>query len=326
MTLRLKIAALADLIKRSHHFVAYTGAGISTSASIGDYASKAKNSLALRAKGPERKSGLSAEPTFAHHTLVALYRAGYLKHWIQQNHDGLPQKAGFPQAAINEIHGAWFDPSNPVVPMEGTLRSDLFQWLDEEIRQADLTLAVGTSLCGMNADRAVSAVGKRAMKRQQGLGAVIVGFQQTRLDDVAALRIYANIDEVMMLLAAELALDVKLQQYVPQFPPEALKEPHVFYVPYDSTGQPHRRRRTTLNLTLGAHIMLTAGPGKGFRGTVTAVPSSPLDHYTLTLPNTREGRDLGKGFGRYLFGTWMIEACINGSLPFMPVVNVPPAE
>lgn len=42
--------------------------------------------------------------------LVALSRAGYLKHWVQQNHDGLPQKAGYPQEHINEIHGAWFDP------------------------------------------------------------------------------------------------------------------------------------------------------------------------------------------------------------------------
>ena len=45
--------------------------------------------------------------------------------------DGLPQKAKFPQEALNEIHGAWFDPSNPVVPMSGSLRGDLFEWLQE---------------------------------------------------------------------------------------------------------------------------------------------------------------------------------------------------
>ena len=51
------------------------------------------------------------------------------RHWVQQNHDGLPQKAGYPQQHLNEIHGAWFDPSNPVVPMSGTLREDLMTWL-----------------------------------------------------------------------------------------------------------------------------------------------------------------------------------------------------
>ena len=48
---------------------------------------------------------------------------------MQQNHDGLPQKAGYPQQHLNEIHGAWFDPTNPVVPMSGTLREDLMTWL-----------------------------------------------------------------------------------------------------------------------------------------------------------------------------------------------------
>ena len=27
--------------------------------------------------------------------------------WVQQNHDGLPQKAGFPQQDMIEIHGSW---------------------------------------------------------------------------------------------------------------------------------------------------------------------------------------------------------------------------
>ena len=40
-------------------------------------------------------------------------REGLLHGWVQQNHDGLPQKAGFPQERINEIHGSWYDPGNP---------------------------------------------------------------------------------------------------------------------------------------------------------------------------------------------------------------------
>lgn len=65
----------------------------------------------------------------SHYALCALDSAGLLHSWVQQNHDGLPQKAGFPQEKINEVHGAWFDPSNPVVFMDGTLRGDLVDWM-----------------------------------------------------------------------------------------------------------------------------------------------------------------------------------------------------
>ena len=74
---------------------------------------------------------LHAEPTYTHHVLTALYEHGSLASWVQQNHDGLPQKAGLPQRAICEIHGAWFDPSNPVVPMTGSLRTDLVKQMRE---------------------------------------------------------------------------------------------------------------------------------------------------------------------------------------------------
>ena len=52
-----------------------------------------------------------------HRVLVGLHRANYLHRLIQQNHDSLPQKAGLPQEALNEIHGAIHAPDNPVVPI-----------------------------------------------------------------------------------------------------------------------------------------------------------------------------------------------------------------
>jgi len=47
--------------------------------------------------------------------LAALEKKNYLKHWINQNHDGLAQKAGYPKSKLNEIHGSWFDKKNRVV-------------------------------------------------------------------------------------------------------------------------------------------------------------------------------------------------------------------
>jgi hypothetical protein len=38
--------------------------------------------------------------------------------------------------------GAWFDPSNPVVPMSGSLRDDLLAWLAEEEESCDLVSAI----------------------------------------------------------------------------------------------------------------------------------------------------------------------------------------
>ncbi|CAK9002364.1 unnamed protein product [Durusdinium trenchii] len=44
-----------------------------------------------------------------------------LLNWVQQNHDRLAQKAGFPQAKLNEIHGAWGDTKNMATVLCGVL-------------------------------------------------------------------------------------------------------------------------------------------------------------------------------------------------------------
>jgi hypothetical protein len=119
-----KVKLLARLVRESHNCLLYTGAGISTSSGINDYASKKAPT-----DRPKLYSPYEAQPTLAHKALVAMHKAHYVHYWIQQNHDGLPQKAGLPQACINEIHGSWYDPSNPVVPMQGSLRGDLFSSL-----------------------------------------------------------------------------------------------------------------------------------------------------------------------------------------------------
>jgi NAD-dependent SIR2 family protein deacetylase len=329
-TFRKKIQCLGELIRRSQHFVAYTGAGISTASGIDDYASQSKQSVATgeRAKGRvKRKTGLDAEPTFAHFTLAALYKAGRLKHWVQQNHDGLPQKAGFPQQHINEIHGAWFDPSNPVVPMDGSLRSDLCAWMEEEEQKADLVLAMGSSLCGMNADRMVDTPNRKAA-RGKALGAVIVGYQRTQMDESCALRIFANIDETMLALALELSLPMSLQPYRQNIPETARVpgRPHAFSIPYattDGKGYKQDGKKQILDLRPGARLILTGGPGVGFRGVVRRVPDKKQSTYSVQFPSTREGPGLGKSLQLYALGAWMIEAACKGTLAQLPVTNDP---
>merc|ERR1719401_1622553 len=228
-TLQAKVRAAARLIRKSRHCVVFSGAGLSTGAGIGDYASHAAGSIssgtgsashgpcagdgaaAVAAQGQSQQllSPLCAQPTLAHRVLVAMQRAGYLKRWINQNHDGLPQKAGLPQECINEIHGSWHAPDNPVIPMSGSLRDDLYEDLLECERSADLVIAVGTSLCGMNADRVVTSPAERAARGDEGsLGALIIGLQRTVYDAGATLRVFARCDEAFALLAKELCLDV----------------------------------------------------------------------------------------------------------------------
>eukprot|EP00746_Dinoflagellata_sp_MGD_P163729 gnl/MRDRNA2_/MRDRNA2_91923_c0_seq1.p1 gnl/MRDRNA2_/MRDRNA2_91923_c0~~gnl/MRDRNA2_/MRDRNA2_91923_c0_seq1.p1 ORF type:complete len:374 (+),score=78.60 gnl/MRDRNA2_/MRDRNA2_91923_c0_seq1:110-1123(+) len=205
-TLRKKVKLLAQMIRRSRATCAYTGAGISTASGIGDYASKAKGSAAPHMRGVSAGNRLQIQPTYSHHTLAALEEKGLLHHWLQQNHDRLAQKAGFPQAKLNEIHGAWGDEKNPVVMMDGELRKDLMEWMGHWQSHASLCLAMGTSLCGMNADSIASECAARST--DTGLGLVIINLQGTPLDASSSLRIWGVLDEVMKMLAQELKLAV----------------------------------------------------------------------------------------------------------------------
>eukprot|EP00670_Eutreptiella_braarudii_P003418 CAMPEP_0174288848 /NCGR_PEP_ID=MMETSP0809-20121228/22482_1 /TAXON_ID=73025 ORGANISM="Eutreptiella gymnastica-like, Strain CCMP1594" /NCGR_SAMPLE_ID=MMETSP0809 /ASSEMBLY_ACC=CAM_ASM_000658 /LENGTH=332 /DNA_ID=CAMNT_0015386361 /DNA_START=32 /DNA_END=1027 /DNA_ORIENTATION=- len=210
-TLARKVKVLAHLIRKSKQCCVYTGAGISTTTGVGDYASKAKGSKAphLAGNGSAGGNRLSAAPAQSHHCLAALERKGHVKHWLQQNHDRLAQKAGFPQAKLNEIHGAWGDDKNPVLMMDDKLRPDMIRWMQQWESQADLCLAMGTSLCGMTADVVAEGVAHRFMQGEAGLlGLCIINLQQTPYDDRCALRIWGLLDDVLKLLAKELKVKV----------------------------------------------------------------------------------------------------------------------
>eukprot|EP00768_Dysnectes_brevis_P008509 gnl/Dysnectes_brevis/7748_a13300_238.p1 GENE.gnl/Dysnectes_brevis/7748_a13300_238~~gnl/Dysnectes_brevis/7748_a13300_238.p1 ORF type:complete len:280 (-),score=19.88 gnl/Dysnectes_brevis/7748_a13300_238:31-870(-) len=201
--LKAKVKLLAELFRKSKASCVYTGAGISTGAGIGDYASKARSSIAphQRTASTRSVSRFGAEPTFSHHLLAAMARRKMLHHWLQQNHDRLAQKAGYPQDALCEIHGAWGDHKNSVLMMDDPLRSDMIEWAEAWARRTDLCVAMGTSLCGMTADCVAAAAGSRGCL-------VIINLQATPMDPQCAVRIWGVLDHVMGMLARELRIRV----------------------------------------------------------------------------------------------------------------------
>ena len=150
---------------------------------------------------------------------------GLVHVWIQQNHDGLPQKAGWPQEDMIEIHGSWYDPSNPVVCYDGSLRSDLYDKMREEQEAADLVLVIGTSLSGLNADKVAINPARclvimmmmmmmmminstRRSLTGTSLGAVIINLQQTVCDPGATLRVFSECDAFFEKLLTTLSLSI----------------------------------------------------------------------------------------------------------------------
>jgi NAD-dependent deacetylase len=118
-----KINYLANLIRKSSHTLALTGAGISTESGIPDFRSPgtglwtkfdpikvATVSALKRDPATFYKINLDrwtryseVEPNAAHYALARLERAGFLHGVITQNIDGLHRKAGSKQ--LWEVHG-----------------------------------------------------------------------------------------------------------------------------------------------------------------------------------------------------------------------------
>ncbi|KAE8443604.1 hypothetical protein EG329_001537 [Mollisiaceae sp. DMI_Dod_QoI] len=103
-----KAQTLADQIRKSNHLIAFTGAGVSTSAGIPDFRGP-EGAWTLKAQGRERAgktvNTLQAIPTPTHMALVALQDQGLLKYLISQNCDGLHRKSGISSNKISELHG-----------------------------------------------------------------------------------------------------------------------------------------------------------------------------------------------------------------------------
>jgi mono-ADP-ribosyltransferase sirtuin 6 len=112
---------IVRLLKRARHCVVFTGAGISTSAGIGDYRGKegkwtemdreAITQEAVSSSGSDNDEGVAYEdlrPTYTHEALVKLLEMGRVHFIISQNGDGLHGLSGVPSQALAELHGNVF--------------------------------------------------------------------------------------------------------------------------------------------------------------------------------------------------------------------------
>uniref|UniRef100_A0A915C0H9 protein acetyllysine N-acetyltransferase n=2 Tax=Parascaris univalens TaxID=6257 RepID=A0A915C0H9_PARUN len=102
-----KCKKLANFLRNSKCTLVYTGAGISTAASIPDY--RGPNGVwTLAEKGiTVSKCGdpVQSCPTTSHMVLKEMCRRGIVRHILSQNCDGLHLRSGVPQKMLSEIHG-----------------------------------------------------------------------------------------------------------------------------------------------------------------------------------------------------------------------------
>lgn len=209
-----KVDRFIAMLRASKATAVYAGAGLSVASGIGDYASKAKGSV-VRGHLNASLNRREAQPTHAHRVLASLHRKKLVHYFVNQNHDGLAQKAGFPLSKLNEIHGSWFSSKNRVKMMDDKLDQDLLHDLLVFSAKADVTVAMGTSLCGMTSDEIAEGPAWRAKAKatagepaSAALGLVIINLQQTAMDSQASLRIFGTCDEVMEMVRRRLRLRV----------------------------------------------------------------------------------------------------------------------
>lgn len=236
-----KVKELANMVRNSKHVVAYTGAGVSTSAKIPDYRGP-QGVWTLKDKGLRPKFEITIEqalPTPTHMALVEMQRKKMLGFVVSTNVDGLHRRAGTKAEQMSELHGncykelcskcgkeylRTFDVTqhrrdhktgrncekkgcsgylmDSIINFGENLPEKELSKAVEHSKKSDLALVLGTSMRVQPA----CELPHKVVKNNGNM--VIVNLQKTPYDKYASLIIRERTDKVMSLLMKELGLEI----------------------------------------------------------------------------------------------------------------------
>ncbi|RMB95184.1 hypothetical protein DUI87_28171 [Hirundo rustica rustica] len=213
--LKRKVAELAAAVRSARHLVIYTGAGISTAASIPDY--RGPNGIwTLLQKGRSiRAADLSeAEPTLTHMSIASLHKHNLVCTSCTPNREYVRVFDVTERTALHRHHtgrmchkcGAQLRDTIVHFGEKGTLRQPLnWEAATEAASKADVILCLGSSLKVLKKYPRLWCMSKPPTRRPK---LYIVNLQWTPKDDLAALKLHGRCDDVMRLLMAELGLEI----------------------------------------------------------------------------------------------------------------------
>ncbi|KAK3562063.1 hypothetical protein QTP86_026877 [Hemibagrus guttatus] len=246
--LRTKAKHLAEALRQARHVVVYTGAGISTAASIPDYRGPNGVWTQLQKGCAVRHSDLSeAEPTLTHMCIQMLHKVKMVQHVVSQNCDGLHLRSGLPRHALSELHGNMFievcvscSPVREVIRLfdvtertglhrhatgrrcahcRGELRDTIVHFGERGTLEQPLNWK-GAAEAAEKADL-ILCLGSslKVLKKYACLWCMkktaakrpklyIVNLQWTPKDDLATLKIHGKCDDVMRILMEELGVEI----------------------------------------------------------------------------------------------------------------------